>query len=90
MVRGRPSKAPLLPGRGPLAGVPPLIVFLLVIGLFTAGVVVRGTVGAALLLVLAAGVGVLLAATWRVLTPVHRAGRVLVLGVVVAIAISVL
>lgn len=90
MARGRANKAPMLPGRGPLAGVPPLVAFLLVIGLFIAGVVVQGVVGAGLLLALAAGVAVLLAATWGVLGPAERLGRVAVLGVVVAIAISVL
>ncbi|MFC7613686.1 hypothetical protein ACFQV2_08890 [Actinokineospora soli] len=57
MGRGRTTRAALLPGRGPLAGVPPLLAFLVVIGLFTAGVLVRGAVGAGLLLALAAGSG---------------------------------
>ncbi len=90
MARGRSTKAQLLPGRGPLAGVPPLVAFLVVIALFTAGVLIKGLVGALLLFALAAAVGVLLAATWGVLAPGQRAGRVLVLGVLVAIAVSVL
>lgn len=84
------NRTPLLPGRGPLAGVPPLVAFLLVAGLFVAGVLVRGVLGAALLGLLAAGVGVLLAATWPVLTPSQRAVRALVLAIVVGIAFSVL
>ncbi|SER64038.1 hypothetical protein [Actinokineospora terrae] len=83
-------RAPLLGGAGPLAKVPPVVVFGVVVGVFVAGVVVRGVVGALLLGVLAVGVGVLLAATWRVLAPAQRFGRVLVLGLVVGIAVSVL
>ncbi|HVK26046.1 MAG TPA: hypothetical protein VM677_32205 [Actinokineospora sp.] len=90
MGQGRSLRAPLLAGRGPLAGVHPLVAFALVAGLFAAGVLVRGVLGAALLGVLAAAVAVLLAATWRVLAPGERVGRVLVLGVLVAVAISVL
>ncbi|MGW5052330.1 DUF6703 family protein [Actinokineospora sp. NPDC004072] len=90
MARNRTMRTQLLPGRGPLAKVPPLAAFLLVIGLFAAGVLIKGGVGAALLLLLAAAVGALLAATWGVLTPAQRGGRLLVLAVVVAIAFSVL
>ncbi|CRK55564.1 hypothetical protein [Alloactinosynnema sp. L-07] len=90
MGQGRSFRAPLLAGRGPLARIHPLVVFLLVAGLFAAGVLVRGVLGAALLGVLAAGVAVLLAATWRVQTASQRVGRVLVLGLLVAIAVSVL
>ncbi|MBC6449623.1 hypothetical protein GPZ80_20895 [Actinokineospora sp. HBU206404] len=67
-----------------------MLAFLVVIGLFTAGVLVRGVLGAALLGLLAAGVAVLLAATWQALSPGHRFGRVLVLVVLVAVAFSVL
>jgi energy-coupling factor transporter transmembrane protein EcfT len=90
-VSGKRSlKARLLPGDGPLARVSPLAAFLLVTVLFVLGVVIRGPLGALLLGLLAAGVIVLLAATWRALAPAQRAGRVLVLVVLVAIAISVL
>ncbi|HEV7647389.1 MAG TPA: hypothetical protein VGP26_04435 [Actinophytocola sp.] len=82
-------KAPLLSGRGPLARVPPLVVFLVVVAVFALGVVVGGGTGAALLGLLAVGVAVLLAATWQVLEPGTRAGRVIVLVVLVAVAISV-
>ncbi|MGH3762880.1 DUF6703 family protein [Actinophytocola sp.] len=83
-------RAPLLSGNGPLARVPPLAVFLVVAAVFAIGVIVGGETGALLLGLLAAGVAVLLAATWQVLAPVERAGRVLVLVVLVAVTISVL
>lgn len=90
MSRSRPFKAALLPGRGPLARVSPPLAFLLVAGLFAAGVLIRGTVGAGLLLLLAAGVGFLLAGTWGALNPGQRLGRVLIVGLLVGIALSVL
>ena len=83
-------KRTLIPGRGPLARVPPLLAFLLVTALFAAGVLVRGPLGAALLGVLAVGVLALLAATWKVLPPAARVLRVVVLAVLVAVMISVL
>jgi hypothetical protein len=90
-VRGRRSlRAPLLSGNGPLARVPPLAVFLVVAAVFALGVIVGGGTGALLLGLLAAGVAVLIAATWRVLEPSQRVGRIFILAVVVAVAISVL
>ena len=83
-------KAPLLSGKGPLARVTPLVAFLVVAAVFALGVVIGGGTGAALLGLLAAGVAVLLATTWQVLEPGQRVGRVLVLLVLVAVAISVL
>ncbi|MPZ80843.1 MAG: hypothetical protein GEV28_10765 [Actinophytocola sp.] len=83
-------RAPLLSGNGPLARVPPVAVFLVVVAVFAIGIIVGGATGALLLGLLAAGVAVLLAATWQVLTPGQRAGRVVVLAVLVAVAISVL
>ncbi len=83
-------RAQLLSGNGPLSRVPPLAVFLVVAAVFAIGVVAGGATGAMLLGVLAAGVAVLLAATWNVLAPGQRAGRALVLVVLVAVAISVL
>jgi hypothetical protein len=65
----------------------PILVFIVVVGLFAAGVLVSGVLGAALLALLAVGVGVLLAATWRVLKPTDRVMRVVVLGILVVIAI---
>ena len=83
-------KAPLLSGSGPLARVPPLVAFLVVAAVFALGIVIGGGTGAALLGLLAVGVAVLLAATWPVLEPGQRVGRLLVLVVLVAVALSVL
>lgn len=84
------SKRPLIPGAGPLSRVPAPAAFLLVLVLFGLGVWLGGAVGALLLGVLAAGVAVLLATTWPLLTPSARVLRLLVLGVLVLIAVSVL
>lgn len=86
----RSTKAKLIEGDGPLSRVPPLAAFVVVAAVFVVGVVVRGAVGALLLGLLAAGVAVLLAATWRALAPAQRFARALVLGVLVAVAVSVL
>ncbi|MET0132528.1 MAG: hypothetical protein ABW215_02940 [Kibdelosporangium sp.] len=80
-------RAPLLAGDGPLARVKPLIVFVVVIGLFAAGVIVGGALGALLLGVLAAGVATLLTVTWRVLTPTDRVMRVAVLALLIGVAL---
>jgi hypothetical protein len=85
----RSTKAKLVSGEGPLSRVPPAAVFLVVAAVFVVGVVVRGMTGALLLGVLAAGVAVLLAVTWSALTSTQRFGRVLILGVLVAVAVSV-
>lgn len=99
MPEPRPSRRPQgrrstrqarLPGRGPLAGVPPIAAFLVVAALFALGVWLRGPAGAGLLGVLVLFVLVLLAATWRVLTPGERLLRVVVLVVLVAVAVSLL
>jgi len=84
----RSSRQQLIAGDGPLAKVPPVAAFALVIGLFLLAVLVRGVLGGVLLCVLAAAVGAMLAATWRALTPPARTGRVLILGALIAIAIS--
>lgn len=84
------SKRTLIPGSGPLSRVPAPAAFLLVLALFGLGVLLGGAVGAALLGALALGVAALLAATWRFLDPRARALRLLVLGVLVLIAVSVL
>jgi hypothetical protein len=83
-------KAKLVEGDGPLSRVPPFAVFLLVVAVFVVGILIGGSVGALLLGVLAAGVAVLLAVTWQALSSSERAGRVLVLAVLVAVAVSVL
>ncbi|MFD5824822.1 hypothetical protein [Lentzea sp. NPDC060358] len=82
------DKRPLLPGDGPLARVRPAVAFVLVLGLFITGVWVGGAVGAVLLGVLIAGAAVLLAATWKVLSPAHRTLRVVVLLVLVLITVE--
>jgi hypothetical protein len=84
----RPGRAQLLSGDGPLARVPPIVAFLVVVGVFVTAVLVRGLLGAALLGLLAVAVGILLAATWSVLAPPARVGRVVVLAVLVAVAVS--
>ncbi|MET9231303.1 hypothetical protein [Lentzea sp. NPDC003310] len=82
------SKRPLLPGDGPLARVRPAVAFVLVLGLFVTGVLVGGTVGAVLLGVLLVGATVLLATTWKVLSPGHRTLRVVVLLVLLVITVE--
>jgi hypothetical protein len=82
-------RRPLLPGSGPLTGVPPLVVFLVVAAVFAVGVVVGGLLGAALLGLLVVGVAVLLATTWAQRTPPERLARVVVLVVLAAVAIGV-
>jgi hypothetical protein len=64
------------------------VAFVLVLGLFITGVLVGGGVGAALLGVLIIGAGVLLAATWKVLSPAQRTLRVVVLLVLVIITVE--
>ena len=85
-----PGRRQLVPGDGPLARVPPAVVFLVVAGVFAAGVLVGGAVGAGLLAVLALLVGALLAVTWPRLTAAERTLRLVALLVLVAVAISLL
>ena len=84
----RVSRQRLVPGDGPLSKIPPVAAFALVLGVFLIAVLVRGVIGGVLLCVLAAGVGALLAATWRILAPSARVGRLLIFGALVAVAIS--
>lgn len=81
-------RAPLVPGSGPLSRVPPVAVFVVVVAVFAGGVLLGGVPGALLLALLACGVAALLAVTWARLSPVERGVRVLVLGVVVALAVA--
>ncbi|MEV4317970.1 hypothetical protein [Actinocrispum sp. NPDC049592] len=83
----RNMRVKLLPGDGPLARVRPILVFIVVIGLFAAGVGISGPLGALMLGVLALGVGVLLAVTWKALGPTDRVMRIGVFVLLVAIAI---
>jgi hypothetical protein len=88
-LSGSSGDAPLVPGSGPLARVPPVVAFGAVVVVFAVGVLVGGVVGTVLLALLAAGVAVLLATTWPRLTPPERAGRVLVLAVLAAVTVAV-
>jgi hypothetical protein len=83
-------KAKLVEGDGPLTRVPPVAAFVLVAAVFVVAILVGGAVGALLMGVLAAGLAVLLAVTWHALSPGERAGRVFILTVLVAVAVSVL
>jgi hypothetical protein len=80
------SRAPLVAGDGPLAKVPPLVAFLVVLVVFGLAIWLRGAVGALLLGVLGVGVLALLAVTWRVLRPAERVLRVLVVLILVWVA----
>jgi Family of unknown function (DUF6703) len=84
----RNFRAPLLAGDGPLARARPIAAFVVVIGVFLAGVLVGGVIGALLLGALAVAVGVLLATTWGVLVRRERVLRVLVLALLVVVAIG--
>lgn len=90
MTSRRSGRAPLLPGTGPLAKVPPAVAFAVVFGLFVLGIWVGGPIGAGLLGLLVLLLVVLLAATWRVLTAGERATRVALVLLLVAVAFSVL
>ena len=83
-------KAKLIEGDGPLSRVPPFAAFLLVAAVFVVSILVGGGLGALLLGALAAGIAVLLAVTWQTLLPTERVGRVFILAVLVAVAVSVL
>lgn len=87
MVPQNPKRS-LLPGDGPLARVPAAAAFLLVLGLFVAGVWIGGTVGAVLLGLLILGAAALLASTWKLLTPGARAIRVVVLLILMLITLE--
>lgn len=82
-------RRPLLPGAGPLAGVPPVLVFAVVALVFAAGVLLGGFVGALLLALLAAGVATLLATTWNRMSRPERVARSAILVVLVLVTIGV-
>ena len=84
------SRAPLLEGNGPLAKMPPVAVFAVVLVVFGVAVWLRGVVGAVLLGVLGLGVLALLSATWRVLKPADRALRVFVVVILAVVAFTLL
>jgi hypothetical protein len=70
-----------------LTRVPRWLVAVLMAVLLVAGLAVEGPVGAALLLVLAAFLGWLLAVSWPVLAGVSKVVRVLVVAAVVTVAV---
>ncbi len=78
----------LLPGGGPLSRIHPAPAFAAVLALFVLGIWLGGVAGAAVLLLLAAGAGVLLATTWPRLTVPERAVRAVVVLVVIGIALE--
>jgi hypothetical protein len=81
-------KRTLLPGSGPLARIPAAAVFIVVLGLFVAGIWIGGTVGAVLLGTLILAAGGLLVSTWRLLTPGARVLRIVVLLILVLITLE--
>jgi len=81
-------RRPLVPGEGPLARVHPALAFAAVLALFVLGIWLGGPAGAAVLVLLAAGAGVLLTTTWPRLSAPERSIRVLVIAVVVGIALE--
>ena len=90
MQAKRSMKTKIIEGDGPLSRVPPVAAFLVVVVVFAAGILIGGGVGALLLGLLAAGVAAMLAATWGALAPNQRFGRLLILALLVAVALSVL
>ena len=82
------QRAPIVPGSGPLARVPPVAAFVVVVAVFATGVIVGGVLGTVLLGLLAAGVVALLVATWPRLTVPERVVRLLVLAVLVALTVG--
>jgi hypothetical protein len=84
------TRAPLVAGNGPLAKVPPLAAFALVLVMFGLAVWLRGVVGAVLLGVLGVGVLTLLAVTWQALRPAERELRVVVVLVLAWVAFTLL
>jgi hypothetical protein len=83
-------RAPLLAGSGPLAKVPPVAAFLVVLVVFGLAIWLHGVVGAVLLGALGLGVLGLLAATWQVMKPADRVLRVIVVVILAGVAISLL
>lgn len=91
VMRGRMnSRAQLVAGNGPLAKVPPVVAFVVVLAVFGVAVWLRGVVGAVLLGALALGVVGMLAVTWQVLKPADRVLRVVVVGILVVVAFTLL
>ncbi|MPZ25035.1 MAG: hypothetical protein GEV12_00920 [Micromonosporaceae bacterium] len=70
----------------PLTTLNPTVVVLGTLALFLGVLLLPDPVGAALVLVIAAGLGWLLSRTWPVLAPSARAIRLVVIGLLVAVA----
>ncbi|HEX8631036.1 MAG TPA: DUF6703 family protein [Catenuloplanes sp.] len=75
-----------LPAR--LAAVNPTVAFVLALVVVLAGLFAPGPIGAALLLVLAGGLGALTVTTWPVQEPAARLFRLLILTMVIAVALA--
>ena len=71
-----------------LARVSPTTAFIVALALMLAGLFLPGIVGAALLLVLGAGLAALTFTTWPVQTPSTRAVRVLMLVLLLAAVVA--
>lgn len=71
-----------------LSRLPRPAVFLGTLTLILAALFAPGVAGAGLVVLLAAGTGVLIAHTWSHRTPIERALRLLVFGVLVIVAVS--
>ncbi|HEY0637518.1 MAG TPA: DUF6703 family protein [Pseudonocardiaceae bacterium] len=84
----RRGRRVLVPGKGPLSQVPPLVAGLAVTAVFAAGVITGGVLGALLLGALVLGVAALLAVAWPRLRPVDRGLRLLVLAILVAVTLA--
>lgn len=90
MRRRSDSRAPLVAGDGPLAKLPPVVAFVVVLVVFGVAVWLRGVIGAVLLGVLGLGVLGLLAGTWHALKPADRVLRVLVVVILAVVAVTLL
>jgi hypothetical protein len=89
MPPSRNNRAKLIPGDGPLARVPPFVVFLVVLAVFGVAIWLGGWRGAALLGALALGMVYLLTVTWPLLRNSDRFIRLTVVAVIAAVALSV-
>ena len=71
-----------------LARLPKIVPFALVLALVVAGLIIEGVIGALLLLLVAALLATLLFLAWPALLPAARGIRLLVVGLIVARAVS--
>ncbi|WHT20923.1 hypothetical protein N8J89_07615 [Crossiella sp. CA-258035] len=87
-MRESGSQPSRVPGDGPLKSVPPAVAFLVVAAVFATGVVVGGSVGAVLVGGLALFVLAMVVSTWSRLSAAERVLRIVVLGILVGVLIS--